>query len=166
MASDFSSKNFSEFIMVANEYCHLVENVRKYESTVVVEILRKILPMLYLKGSILKPIENIDESYAQRFVTEENYEILLNELHLQLKAIDKVLLYDEVKNQAIEYSLSEWLCDIYQDLKDVLLLLGRPLNEEKLAANNMAVSWFEERWGNEVVLAMPILHRATFPVSI
>lgn len=166
MNDDFNSRSFSELIMVANEYCHLIENIRKYESDVIVEILRKMLPMLYLKGSIIKPLQNIDESFAQRFVTEENYEILLGDLRHQLKSADKVLLYDELKNQAIEYSLSEWLCDVYQDLKDVILLLARPLNEEKSAANNMAIRWFEERWGNETALAIPVLHRLAFPSSL
>ena len=163
MSTDFSSKNFSDFVMVANEYCHLIENIRKYEAPVVTEILRKILPMLYLKGAVLKRLDNIDDSFGQRFVTEENYEILLNDLRNQLRSIERVIAFDEVKNAPVVYSLSEWLCDIYQDLKDVVLLLSRPLNEEKLAANNMAVKWFEERWGMEAALAIPVLHKAVFP---
>ena len=51
------SKNVIEFVTVANEYCNMVEGQRNEPLSVMLGKLQKILPLVYLKASLLPKVE-------------------------------------------------------------------------------------------------------------
>ena len=56
------SKNVVEFVTVASEYCISVENVAKISAEANLQKMEKLLPLLYLKASMLpKPERILDE---------------------------------------------------------------------------------------------------------
>ena len=70
-------KNTVEFVTVAAEYCGFLERARDMKRYDFVDTALKILPLLYLKATLLPPCEPIGEDEPETFVTEEDYEPIL-----------------------------------------------------------------------------------------
>ena len=64
------SKNVVEFVTVANEFCATVENVSRYSPQENLGKLQKMLPLLYLKASVLQPVEQVMDEELEKFVSE------------------------------------------------------------------------------------------------
>lgn len=154
------SKPVMEMLAVAMEYCRFINEIQNYELPEAFDFLQKILPALYLKGSLFPMVEADDSSANERFVTEEEYETLRvrTSAHLgdhdYFSAVD--LLNDDLN--AVPVSLSELLADIYTDLKDFILLYAK----ESTAAKENAVAncryYFQTGWGQRITLALPYIH--------
>ncbi len=65
-----------EFVTVAAEYCGFLERTRDAKRGIFVDTALKILPLLYLKASMIPPCERIGEFDPEAFVTEEDYELI------------------------------------------------------------------------------------------
>ncbi len=156
-----TSKNVTEMLTVANEYCHFLEKAHKYDTKEVLSYLQKIFPLLYLKGSLL-PTVNVQMPEAnERFVTAENYEILFNELRNKFKPQDEFWMIDHLQKQDInpeKASLSEHLTDIYQDLKDFILLYAKGTQAAQENAVNDCKVFYETHWGDRLVNAQKYVH--------
>ena len=68
------SKNIIEFVTVSAEYCAFIERTPELERDEFIDKIIKILPLLYLKATLLSPEEPEEEGYTERFVTECLYE--------------------------------------------------------------------------------------------
>lgn len=69
-------KNTVEFVTVAAEFCGFLERARDMKCYDFVDTALKILPLLYLKATLLPPCEPIGEDEPETFVTEEDYELI------------------------------------------------------------------------------------------
>lgn len=69
-------RNVVEFVTVAAEFCKFLEQTETMKRSVFVDTSLKILPLLYLKASMLPKCETIGDEALETFVTEETYEIL------------------------------------------------------------------------------------------
>lgn len=147
-----------ELLTLGNEFCYFVENQLKYDDTYRLMFLQRALPALYLKGALLAEVPECDESFMQRYVTEENYEILFNELREKFGKNDQFYIADSVTGDLISHSLSEHLCDLYQDMKDLFITFSKGYEEGRRCASFYAHKWFAERWGNAIIKALPIIH--------
>ncbi len=148
----------SEFMTIANEYCWLMENIAGFESEKVLDFMRKILPLLYVKGCAVVVPEGADETDMQRYVTEENYEIIFNETRNKLKEYDVFFIFNNDLKEPEERSIAEGLTDIYQDMKDVMIAYSRGLEPEKAAALYCLKMWFIDRWGKHAADLLPVFH--------
>ena len=74
------SKNTLEFLAVAKSYCDVLENPEQLEKDKLLEILLRLLPLLYLKGSLLPEVEPIDEEGLETYATEMQYSLLAGSL--------------------------------------------------------------------------------------
>ena len=112
-------KNVIEFVTVAAEFCAFLERAERMKRSDFVDTSLKILPLLYLKASMLPKCETIGEEVLETYVTEEIYEILrinLAELMGDKDDYLDVFVQDMVySDQPIKKSISEDLADIYQD---------------------------------------------------
>jgi hypothetical protein len=159
--SIISSKNVTEMLTVANEYCHFLEKAHQYETKDILSYLQKIFPLLYLKGALLPSIEVQMPEANERFVTAENYEILLNELHNKFSTQDNFWSIDHVETTNInpeKTSLAEQLSDIYQDLKDFVLLYAKGTQAAQENAVHDCKLFFETHWGYRLVQAQKYVH--------
>ena len=68
------SHNTLEFVTVALEYCSFVEHAGEMEALEFVDKATKILPLLYLKASLLPVIEADDYYEPELSVTEDMYD--------------------------------------------------------------------------------------------
>lgn len=162
------SKPVIEMLTVANEYCLFVEGVEKYAVADIYSYLMKVAPLLYLKGALLPDIEVSDETANERFLTEEAYLSVYKGMADKLgedvyfKDADSVSTRDSA---LAEYNLAELLCDVYQDLKDFILLYQKKLIGAKENAVYSCKYLFEKRWGISIILVLKVIHHKLFPIS-
>ncbi|MDG1900929.1 MAG: DUF5063 domain-containing protein [Bacteroidales bacterium] len=147
------SKQVVEMATVANEFCYFIENVEKKEKEIVLEFMQRILPLLHLKGSLLPNIEPEHPEANERFVTEEQWERVFNELRQVLGEDDEYWIIDPQymnDTEPLKASLSENITDIYQDMKDFLLLLQKNTHAARENAVSECKILHANHWGYRV----------------
>lgn len=156
------SKNVIEFVTVAKEYCAFVENHHATTRREFVEKMQKIFPLLYLKATLLPPMELLGEEAIEKFVSEVDYNFLLNKLSAKLGRFDS---YHEVFDEAMQFSetsieanISENICDIYQDLKDFIMAYRIGNHDIMLESLGECKNNFETYWGQKLVNGLRALH--------
>ena len=156
------SKQVIELLTVANEYCIFTEKVDDYSKADIVNYYRHILPLLYIKGSVLKPIIPQHPEDAERFLTEESWEIILNSLRNKFYPDDHFWICEDSSDENTDVekmSLAECLADIYQDLKDFVMLYQKNLYSSRENAIAEIARLFSEHYGEIITLALPALHQ-------
>ena len=164
--SDYSEdvtlrKPIIEMITVANEYCHFIENCEKRSIKGILEFINRITPLLYLKGSLLPEIEVEDTSSNERYVTAEDWEKIFNMLREKFGKDDEFWLIDPQyvnENEPLKASLSENLSDIYQDMKDFILLFQKNTYGARQNAVSECGILFATHWGYNVSNIMAKVH--------
>jgi hypothetical protein len=157
------SRNVIEFVAVANEFCKYTEHASDLKGDELLKILQRILPLMYLKTSLLPQLTPYFEDGNEKFVTEPDW-IRIHEI-LKEKfgtANDYLEVFDEKINDSegpVLSGISENMADIYQDIKDFLLLY----QTGNVEVMNDAV-WecrmnFENFWGQKLVNSMRAIHK-------
>jgi hypothetical protein len=156
------SKNVIEFVTVAREYCIFVEQADQPGIREFVDIAHKLLPLLYLKGSLLPELDSKYEDFNERFVSESDYEQVRNKIISKLRQFDSYQeVFDPVRQESEEpvgASISEDLSDIYQELKDFLLLYKIGTTEVMYEAVWECYQSFKNYWGQRLTNALRALH--------
>ncbi len=133
------SKPIIEMATVANEFCYFFETLEKKDKETIFDFIQRILPLLYLKGTLLPHISPSHPEANERFVTEEQWERVFTELRDKFGKDDEYWIIDPQyinETEPLKASLSENIADIYQDMKDFLMLLQK----NTLAARENAIS--------------------------
>ena len=155
-------KNVIEFVTVAAEFCAFLERAEHMKRKAFVDTSLKILPLLYLKASLLPKCETIGDEAPETYVTEEIYEILrINLAGLMGEKDDylDVFVQDMVySDQPIKKSVSEDLADIYQDIKDFIFVFQLGLNETMNDSLAICQENFGLLWGQKLVNTLRALH--------
>ena len=162
-------KNSIEFVTVAAEYCGFIERSRGADRKTFVDTALKILPLLYLKASLIPECELIGEEDLEVFVTEDDYEMVRRAIAHVLGPQDDYL---EVFHPDMAYSdspikkcISEDLADIYQDLKDFICVFQLGMNVTMNDSLYVCKEHFAEFWGQRLVNTMRALHDVKYNTS-
>src|SRR5690554_3177357 len=157
------SKNVVEFVTVANEYCNFIENAQHETVRRNLQSLRKILPLLYLKATLLPANERVLDDELEKYVTELDYNLLhqrwltlLGEHDSFYEVFDPDIQFGE---ETVTSGISENLLDIYQDVKDFLIAYS--LGNEEIMNDALYVCSlnFEEFWGQRLVNVLRPVHK-------
>lgn len=160
------SKNVIEFITVANEFCSFLERADEMDSVSFLSSLQKLLPLLYLKGSLLPDFELEPEDDLEKYVTEVEYNLIQQKILSHTGAGDD---YQEVfvsgmqfSESALTVSIAENVADIYQDVKDTIMSF-RTLNEDVMEQ----ALWecrtnFTLIWGQKLVNCLRAVHNLVY----
>ncbi len=160
------SKNVVEFVTVASEYCSSIENAAHHPALENLQRLQKLLPLLYIKASVIPKIENVLEEELEKYVTELDYNVLhqkwlqlLNENDSFYEVFDPGIQFG---NETVTASVSENLLDIYQSLKDFLIAYS--IGNEDVMNDSLAqcMFQFEESWGQKLVNVMRAVHMLVY----
>ncbi len=155
-------KNVIEFVTVAAEFCAFLERAEQTKRNAFVDTSLKILPLLYLKASMLPKCELIGEETPETYVTEEVYEILrINLAGLMGEKDDYLDVFVEdmaYSDQPIKKAISEDLADIYQDIKDFIFVFQLGLNETMNDSLAICQENFGSLWGQKLVNTLRALH--------
>ncbi len=157
------SRNVVEFVAVANEYCKYAEHAGELKGGEILRILQRLLPLLYLKASLLPELEPFFEDDNEKFVTESDWFRINDAFKSKFgTANDYLELYDEkyIESETpVPSSLAENMADIYQDMKDFLLLYQTGTKEVMNDAVWECRLNFENIWGQKLVNALKAIHK-------
>lgn len=160
------SKNAIEFVTVAAETCLFLEKTNSLEKPEFINKILKLLPLLYLKTSLVEEAELQLEEDLEDFVTEEDYEAIRAQIAGLLGPSDRyleVFTRDmSLSDEAIATDISEDLADIYQDLKNFLLRYQMGVQEVMNDALVTCINSFKEYWGQRLVNCLRALHNAYY----
>lgn len=154
-------RNVVEMLAVAFEYCRFMEKLENVDKLALASYLLKVLPLLYVKGELLPEIEVEYPEANERFVIEEEWERLFNHIRIILGTDDIYFTFDPPAygwGESLKTSLAEHLADIYQDMKDFVVLYQK----NSLAAKENAVAecrhLFLDHWGPRVASSLLAFH--------
>lgn len=162
-------RNVIEFVTVAAEFCKYVEQAEGTRRATFVDTMLKILPLLYLKATLLPPCEPMGDEEPEHYVTEETYEVLRLTLASILAERDDYLdvFVEDMKysDQPITRYISEDLADIYQDVKDFIFVFSLGLNQTMHDALAICQENFRLYWGQKLVNTLRALHETRYTQS-
>ena len=160
------SSNATEFVTVASEFCLFVENTLRFTKKDFLDKARKLLPLLYLKGSLLPKLESIYDDGNEKFVTEEEWDLVQQSVQKKLGYHNEYVdIFDSLTHEQLDPStatISDNLADIYQDLKNFITLYNLGTEEIMNDALWECQMNFEEFWGQKVVSALKAIHSVYF----
>lgn len=158
-------KNTIELVTVAAEYCAFLEKVYDKEPSRMLDVLSKLLPLIYLKVSMVSCPEP-EGLYMEEAVTEADYMELRSQLAQKLGENDDYL---EVFVEDMKYSdtpvrkcISEDLADIYQALRNFVHSYRSGLDEVMAEAVAVCVDGFRTYWGQTLVNTLRAIHNVRY----
>lgn len=159
-------RNTLEFVTVALEFCSFVETAGQRDLYEFVNKSVKMLPLLYLKASLLPDVEADDEAELEFSVTEDMYESVRNQIANLLGDKDTYL---ETFHPDMQYSdapiaafISENLADVYQDTGNFISLFRQGNEEVMQNAIALCRTNFREYWGQQLLNALKALHAVRY----
>jgi hypothetical protein len=158
------SQTVLDMFTVANEYCIFVEKAGSYPSDEIFQYLAKVFSLMYLKGSLIPKLRVEYPEANERFVTEEQWQDVFNELKNKFGEDDIFLSCDpgEADAEPERHSLAENLADVYQDMKDFVLLYSKEMQAARENAVHEIGRLFRSHWGHRVLMSQLHLHHLMF----
>jgi hypothetical protein len=160
------SKNVVEFVTVASEFCSSVENVSKTSAEMNLQKMQKLIPLLYLKASMLPITERMLDEELEKYISELDYNMLhqkwlqlLNEHDSFYEVFDPSIQFGQ---ETVTASISENLLDVYQDLKNFLIAYSIGNEEVMNDALAECVEHYEEFWGQQLVNVLRAVHMLVY----
>lgn len=161
---DIYNKNIIEIYTVAVEFCAFTESLNARSKEEIFQFYVKILPLLYLKGTLMPEIDN-DENYpSERFVNEEDWSNVFETLKQKLGFQDVFSSTDDegIEFNVIDMSISENIADIYQDMKDFVILYSKSMTYQKSNSVADLRNLFISHWGIRICRLLSPLHELAF----
>ena len=159
-------KNVIEFVTVAAEYCAFLERQDLMTRTEFVDKVLKILPLLYLKASLLPKFEQLNDEVLESYVTEDQYESIRSKVAAIMADKDDYLdvFIEDMRysDQPIGKNISEDLADIYQDIRDFIFIFQLGMNETMNDALFICQENFKLLWGQKLVNTLRPLHEVRY----
>ncbi|MDA3893028.1 MAG: DUF5063 domain-containing protein [Salinivirgaceae bacterium] len=157
------SENVIGFTALATEFCNLLDGVALMSQKDFIDKSHRLLPLIYLKAIILPEVEAEMPEMIDKEVTQEEWEAVYKTMANKLVGVDA---YQEVFDSLIDdeqmSSLSEGFADIYQDLKDFVLLYNMGTAEIMNDAIWECKKNFKEYWGQRLVNITRVLHHLLY----
>ena len=159
------SKQVLEFVAVVTEWCNLVELTDNFTKKEFIDKLHKLSAFVYQKATILPDTEQIFGD-VEKFVTEIDWTLINNKVEEKLVSNNDFVEVPEIESYqtdtGAELNLAEIIADIYQSLKDFLMLY-QVGNEDSM--ND--VLWeikdeFGRYWGIRLNVLVQNLHKLLY----
>ena len=162
-------RDILEFVTVAVQYCAYLEDSEGRSREEFVDTMSKLLPLLYLKGSLLPQYETYSDNMLSDYVTEENYDIIRNNIAYIMADKDDYLdvFVDDMKysDEPILMTISENLADIYQDIKNFAYIYKQGVEDEMMSALELCNQNFRTDWGQKLVNVLRAIHEVKYTIT-
>lgn len=159
------SQNVLDFVRVCTEYCRFLEQASETERNEFVDVMRGLLPMLYLKGSLLQAVPEVP-GYNEQRVTEEDYNYIRARVCAVMGEFDEYLdvFVEDFKfsDKPVLCTISEDLADVYQVLRELVECFREGYEEAMQVAIYEVREQFPTYWGRTVLNALRALHDVRF----
>lgn len=160
------SRDTVEFVTVAAEFCAYLEQSEGREPEEFRSTLLKLLPLLYLKATLLPRVEAGGDCQPEELVTEQDYEWLRAVVVAVMGPDDEYLDVSPADGLQTEEtqlkSVAEGLADIYQALRNFVGTYKHGVEESMYEALWLLTDSFELYWGERVVDTLRVLHRLQY----
>ncbi len=160
------SKNVLEFITISKEFCNLCDTAEEIGKRDFIFTAQKIMPLLYIKASLIPNLENISEEGTGKFVTEEDWNSIKNIIAEKLGSheafVDVLEPISQYSDDTISVSISEIFADIYQDLMDFLTTYRISSENQMTEALWECKQNYEQYWGPRLLVGVSALHNMLF----
>ncbi len=156
------SKNVLEFVTVAREYCAFAENSEQYTKSDFIQVAIKLLPLLYLKASMLPNTEKVLDEPMDAAVDEFMYTGIKDGIATKLTAHDAYLEvfhedFQRSETPVVAY-ISEDFADMYQDIRNFTASYRVGVEEIMNDAVSDLSEQFRLIWGQKLLNALKALH--------
>lgn len=162
----FNHEMVSAFVTRAAEYCTFAENAANFSKVDFIQKSIRLFSGLYAAMANMPDIPNATETVNQKFVNEQDWHRIYNQVHSKLGYHDDYVdVYDPVAREDQDVSivsLADNYADVYQDLKDFVSLYSMGNEEVMVDALWECRMSFEEYWGPKLLGALRTLHRLYF----
>jgi len=153
-------------VTVSAEYCAFLEKAESTDRDRFTGVLTKLLPLIYLKASMLPEVDPDDDIELSEWVTEGHYDALRQSVSAIMGEEDDYL---EVFVEDMKYSdtpvrkeISEDLADIYQALKNFVESYKSADNAIMGQAAAMCRDGFCSYWGQTLTNTLRALHAVRY----
>jgi hypothetical protein len=157
--------NTLEFVTVALEFCTFAELTNTKSKVDFLDKGLKLLPLLYLKASMLPDVKDEDADVEQS-VTEEIYESVRERISSLLEDKDAFLdtFHPDMSysDTPIASSISECLADVYQDIGNFISVFRQGYEEAMSASIAICKDSFKTFWGQQLLNAMKAMHAVRY----
>ncbi|MEG1729773.1 MAG: DUF5063 domain-containing protein [Bacteroidaceae bacterium] len=165
--SNIYLQNTIEFVTISTECCLYLEQLGDTPRKNFVDVMRKMLSLLYLKASLLPSVEDEEiESYVEQVVSEADYEAIRLSVYGIMGEQDDYLdvFVDDIKysDTPIRKTISEDLADIYQSIRNFVGVYKEGYEEAMSFALVEVINQFETYWGQTLVNTLRALHDVQF----
>ncbi len=157
------AKNIVEFATVAHEYCVFTDNIDKYSKIDFIKVAARLLPLLYIKASLLpENVAIVLDDDLEEFVDEYAYEQVRRAVRNKLTGHDEYLevFKDDMarSEEPIPANISEDMADIYQDIKNFCEQYRLGIEDIQNDAIATVGDKFRTYWGQRLCNALRALH--------
>jgi len=159
------SRQVVEFAASANEYCKYLEGTKDINGIEILKVMQRLLSFIYLRASLLPLLDPQLEEPNEKTVTEFDWTRMHDNLLTKMGNNDPfpvIVSVGDPSDGLYTGSISEYLTDIYQDLKDFVV----SYKSGQEAVMNDAV-WevlmnFEEFWGKKLLNVLSAIHSVLY----
>ena len=155
-----------DFVTVSVEFCSFLEKMEVTSRTEWIKTILRILPLLYVKATLLPSVELLDDEVSEIFVSEQDYMLISKQVASILGEED---VYLDVFVEDMKYSdrpvssfVSEDIADIYQDIRNFVSVYQNGLEEAMISALNSCSENFRLYWGQKLVNVLRPLHTLVY----
>ncbi len=151
-----------DFVTVGVEFCSFLEKTESPSKKEWIKTLAQILPLLYVKATLLPTVETDFDDFLETFVTEEDYMFVSSKVSEMLGEHDVYLdvFIDDMKysDRPVSSFISEDVADIYQDIRNFISIYQLGMEESMISALKVCTENFRLYWGQKLVNVLRPLH--------
>lgn len=151
-----------DFVTVAVEFCAFLESEKPVSREEWISKMLKILPLMYIKASLLPQTVEMNDEQPETFVKEEDYvrvaaavSSVMGEEDVYLDVFVEDMKYSE---RPISAFVSENMADIYQDVRNFVSVYQYGLTEQMNDALFACRENFRTYWGQKLINVLRPLH--------
>ncbi len=160
------SRGALEFATVAREYCVFAENAGRYAKADYLRVASRLLPLLYMKASLLPETRRASDDDLPEIVDYETYESVRRGVRARLTSHDDYLTAQKedfrLSETPIAASISEDMADIYQDVRNFCEQYHSGDNAVMNDALALVADKFRSYWGQRACDALGAIHAALY----
>lgn len=164
------AKNTLEFVTIAKSFCDFLAQIDQMDKKTFLDTMVKILPLLYLKATLLPDNEIEGDEDPEAFASETQYAVLSDKIAKLLGEDDTYLevFHPDMaySDEAIASNISENITDIWQDIYNFVEVYRQGSEESMNDALYYCRSNFGTYWGQSLVNVMRALHAIIYSESM
>ncbi len=155
-----------DFVTVAVEFCAFLENGEAVSRERWIDKILKLLPLMYIKASLLPKTVEINDESPETFVKEEDYarvsatvSSIMGEEDVYLDVFVEDMKYSE---RPVSAFVSENIADIYQDVRNFVSVYQYGLTDQMNDALFVCQQNFQSYWGQKLINVLRPLHSVLY----